>query len=76
MRKIDRLKKEAREACEWRGHKMGNFFDSRGFWSSHQRVALCKNFGCGAMVVVDSKPDPNGIDISGDAVAVNCPVNP
>lgn len=29
---------------------------------------------CGAYVQVDSNPPPNGIDIGGNAVALNCPV--
>ena len=72
MKKIDRLKKEALEACEWRGHKMSNF--KPGEYWANTRHAHCKNPGCQAEVWVDPHPQPNGIDIHGDAVALNCPV--
>ena len=31
---------------------------------------------CGAELRVDPTPPPNGIDISGTAVALNCPIDP
>lgn len=66
MRKIDRLKWEAREAALFRGHSLG-FFESLG---ENKAVASCQD--CGMEVYVDSRPMPNGIDIHGDAVADNC----
>jgi hypothetical protein len=69
MKAIDRLKREAREACEWRGHTMSRYRLS-DFW--RKPYAKCKV--CGASVHVDDRPPPNGIDIAGPAVALNCPV--
>lgn len=65
MRKVDRLKQEARESCEFRGHKMKRFKD--GF-------SECKV--CKAWVYITLKPMPNDIDIGGPAVALHCPIDP
>jgi hypothetical protein len=64
MRTIDRLKKEARESAEWRGHKLSRF--TRSYYGF---AAECP---CGASVAVSANPPPNGTDIMGDAVAVYC----
>lgn len=69
MRKIDRLKKSAKESAEWRGHIMGKF-ETRG---DNGAVSVCQVAGCNAQVVVNTRPMPNQIDIMGDAVAVDCP---
>ena len=66
------LRKEADAVCKFRGHKMINW----GFTLSPggQRVqggAICKY--CGMDVSYDTKPPANGIDISGEAVALYCP---
>ena len=71
MKTIDRLKKEARKSCTWRGHNMSNFKPA-AYWKN-VRYARCKNPGCQAEVWVDAHPQPNGIEIHGDAVALNCP---
>lgn len=55
------LRGEALSAAKWRGHDMGPFLGS---------VAKCTE--CGRQVHVDLNPPPNGIDISGEAVAVDC----
>ena len=62
------LEREALEAAQWRGHSMSGW-RIRDFWGTAFSVCLV----CGAEVQVDPNPAPNGIDISGDAVAVNCP---
>jgi len=69
---------EAREACEARGHEMAPFEES--MWerpAPHQRRELrgyrSSCLLCGKMVFVKLKPQPNDIDISGEAVALNCP---
>lgn len=75
MRKVDRLKQEAKESCEWRGHNMGNFQrDGRmyhGFCVKY--TSVCRNPGCSAYVQINTQPAANEIDIGGTAVALNCP---
>jgi hypothetical protein len=58
----------ARESAEYRGHSLARFTHNR----KTQAYAYCET-GCGMGAFVDTKPAPNGIDISGRAVAVNCP---
>lgn len=76
MRKIDRLIKEAREACEWRHHKMGNFTRLtygegwRNPGPRHTAVSGCQV--CGKSVMVDTRPPANGIEIGGEALALTC----
>lgn len=67
---LGRLKREAIEACTNRGHSMGKFTNSiyKG-----QSSAKCED--CGMGVFVDTHPLPNGIDCSGDAVALTCKKN-
>lgn len=67
-----RLKKEARESAEFRGHTLTRFRRApyprkRG----QQFRAYCRT--CEAWVFVDTAPAPNGISIYGRAVALNCP---
>ena len=69
MRKVDQLKKDLLASCKFRGHKM----ESLGFVVSGGRIRggyKCKN--CGKWAGYDTNPEPNGIDISGEAVALNC----
>lgn len=68
MRKIERLRLEALESCKFRGHKMERF--------AHKYIW---GFGCGSkceicgkQVYVTDRPSPNGIEISGEAVALSC----
>lgn len=67
------LRRDARKACSFRGHKMGNF-KRLGRPDSNPRFiraeAKCKV--CGKEVYVDIHPAPNGIDIAGPAVALCC----
>lgn len=68
MTSLRTLKREARESATWRGHSLSRFHT---YTTAERRaVAHCRN--CPASVVVDCYPAPNGIDIGGDAVAVNC----
>lgn len=69
MRKIERLRIDALEACENRGHCMSTFTTYHGQKSA--RLAYCLD--CGMRVDIDSSPPANGIDIGGEAVALNCP---
>ena len=70
MTDMELLQLEALEACAFRGHTMGP-------WREHglhgSRVAVCNCTVCDMMACVDSNPPPNGIDVSGSAVARSCP---
>ena len=68
MDNIEKLKKEAIEACNFRGHDMGDWEDSITENWSYSR---CRN--CSKQVTVETNPAPNSIDISGEAVAIGCP---
>ena len=66
-RKIVRLKREARAAATYRGHTMGRFvFDGVRYWDSECRCCYMKAY-------VTGSPQPNEIEVSGEAVALNCP---
>jgi len=69
MRKITRLKKEALESCNFRGHKMSRFVDHspKPTTKAHAYCIFCRK-----AVVVDTHPLPNEIEISGRAVALGC----
>lgn len=71
MRTIDRLKREAKQSCAYRGHDMSRF-RKMDFWSKCAE-SICRT--CKATVHVDAKPAPNSIDIAGEAVALNCPID-
>ncbi len=75
MRLETRLKQEAKESCEFRGHKMMPFvtlcrpnplMGVRGYVAR----SLCAH--CGKYVQIETRPAPNSIDIGGDALALNC----
>jgi len=66
MTKVQRLIKEAKESCTFRGHQMKPFSHKYKKWSSSE----CKVCGMGCNVNTD--PAPNEIDISGEAVALHC----
>ena len=70
MRKIDRLKKEAKESALFREHKMSSFYycgkeNGREHWIAE--CVLCDDY-----IVVCNKPKPNEIEIEGPAVALYC----
>lgn len=66
MRKIERLRKEALESCKFRGHHMGLFCRLfKHWWNSKCKV-------CDMKVCINDEPDPNGIEIGGEAVALHC----
>ena len=67
------LQNEAAVACKFRGHKMNNWgFTVKAGGSGIRGGAVCSR--CGRGVQYDTTPPPNGIDIGGEAVAVNCDV--
>lgn len=67
--KLDRLIKDARTVCKFRGHDMRRFV-KLPISLSISAASICKK--CGASVVVRTKPLPNEIDIGGSAVAIDC----
>ena len=67
MTKLNRLKREARDAAEWRGHTLARFRAS----DTRYHFAQCTQ--CNQGVSVTLTPRPNEIDIGGEAVALNCP---
>ena len=66
MTKEQKLKREAKKAARFRGHKMG-VWQQIGLYCSTSR---CKE--CNMAVTVDLLPPLNGIDIGGKAVALDC----
>lgn len=69
MTKLQRLKNEAIESCNWRGHTMKRF-KMHDFFNQSIAYSHCKK--CDIQVVVNTHPMPNQIDISGEAVSLNC----
>jgi len=71
MKSPKTLQKEMLAACKFRGHKMGGFgFTLKAGGMGQRGGYTCEK--CGRMAQYDTNPEPNGIDISGEAVAVNC----
>jgi hypothetical protein len=66
------MDKQATRAATQRGHSLawGPLVISG---ARIRETARCRR--CTATVSVDTRPESNGIDIGGDAVAVNCPVS-
>lgn len=65
--KLNRLRYEALRACRFRGHTIYRMKDSPDKKSA---IGFCKE--CGRQVTVTCNPPPNGIEIMGEAVAVDC----
>ena len=70
MNKVDQLKRDLLASCKFRGHKM----ESLGFVvNPHGRIRggyTCEK--CGKWAGYDTQPEPNGVDIGGEAVALGC----
>lgn len=66
---LAQLQREAITACVHRKHDMGKFqpYNSN---TQIQMRSVCRK--CNRDVVICQNPLPNGIDISGEAVALNC----
>lgn len=62
------LKQEARESAEYRGHTLGEW-QKDAYWPAVWHNSCTR---CGRAVRIDKNPMPNGIDVSGEAVALNC----
>ena len=60
------LMKQATNAAKHHGHKLSYFHHHDRFSAS----AICQQ--CGARVDINTNPDPNEIDIGGEAVSIGC----
>jgi len=69
IKALRRLRREATEACYFRGHLI-NWGYSHFESNRAQQCGECVH--CGKSVVIDTKPAPNGIDIGGNALALGC----
>jgi len=69
MTKINRLRIEALESCNWRGHDMKRFSITQTY-QGKVGESECKK--CKMLVHILYKPYPNEIEIGGEAVALNC----
>lgn len=67
MRSELSLKRSARKSATWRDHDLGKW-EKADYWGSP--VATCKR--CGMKIYVDANPPANGIDIWGEAIALDC----
>jgi hypothetical protein len=63
------LRRRAEDACETRGHRLGKWVTIHG---ESQSLANNECTDCGAGVQCNTRPQPNGIDIGGEALALNC----
>lgn len=63
------LMREARAAAVNRGHWLGTFGHGSD-WYRHVRTATCRY--CAMSVTVNPRPQPNEVEIGGEAVALNC----
>lgn len=66
---LKKLQKEALISTNFRGHSIKWDTPYHGE-SKSIRLGTCKV--CGAWVQINTKPLPNGVDIGGPAVALNC----
>lgn len=69
MTRFDKLKREARQAATYRGHRLSPFRTLKAAGVRKVGRAACP---CGMDVQVETHPAPNSIDIGGEAVALNC----
>lgn len=75
MRSIESLVREARATAKWRGHSMPPVRIWRQYDQNNEQrgIAQSECRVCKAFIQCETHPAPNGIDIGGSAVAVNCP---
>jgi hypothetical protein len=71
QRSLTALRRDAARSTAWRGHRMKWTYPLRwGLSGRELAVGVCRR--CGMEVCCDPKPEANGIDIGGEAVALNC----
>jgi hypothetical protein len=63
------LRSQAMSSASFRGHSLRWRTAHHGEARSYQVGYCCR---CGKEVCINTKPQPNGIDIGGEAVALNC----
>jgi hypothetical protein len=73
MGKLEKFKKQAERSAEFRGHALGPWKSNLFFPTKKRAVELSICVYCGEWAEVDTCPLPNGINVSGTAVAVDCP---
>lgn len=67
MTRLDRLVREAKRAMLGRGHSVNR---AHRFPRGTRAVVRCHR--CPAQAVADAAPPPNGVDLGGDGLAVQC----
>ena len=70
MRTLAQLKKEGHRSAKMRGHTLGRWKPTST--NRQDRAAYATCLRCERVVYVSTHPPPNGIDLGGDAVAMNC----
>lgn len=70
--KLAKLIREAKEACKFRGHTMKRFTHEVPYNGVLCGMAYSECKVCGKQVVCEARPEPNGIEIGGEAVALGC----
>jgi hypothetical protein len=68
----DNLKREAANSTRFRNHVLGPWSEPNSYWFPDKIVSSAKCIRCGMEVSINTKPQPNDIDISGEAVALTC----
>ena len=73
MRKIERLRIQANDISNWRGHKMTKFhYTKKKIVNGIRIVGISVCIKCGYGMCIDTNPDPNGCDLSGKAISLYC----
>ncbi len=70
MKSLSTLKREAQSATAFRGHRMHWFAPVSHGEGRYLQTGSCKR--CDMTVHLNTRPAPNGIEIAGEAVALNC----
>ena len=74
MKNLTLLKIEAQKSAEYRGHVVQWQVPTK-YNNSDRKTTNARCLHCDMMMFVDSEPAPNSIDISGEMVALTCPVS-
>lgn len=67
---LKELRLSATESCKFRGHRM--IWSNTDFRRKGRTTQDAQCFDCHMDVRIDTAPPPNGIDIGGQAVALDC----
>ena len=71
---LNRLIHDANASATWREHTLKNYW--KLFVNDTRLVASNNCLRCNAWVQINTNPQPNDIDVSGEAVALNCTKEP